>query len=90
MHVRLVSSGGAAQAYNPDIQIRAFESMYFCTMGACAPELWSDLEMLGQKALWPFHLPWPLRDPYGQAARALVTTLLCPGSFPAWCEQLAT
>ncbi|CAJ1411290.1 unnamed protein product, partial [Effrenium voratum] len=30
----------------PDIQIRAFESLYFCTLGACAPELWSDLEIL--------------------------------------------
>ena len=33
---------------NPDIQIRAFESMYFCTLGACAPELWSDLEVLSR------------------------------------------
>ncbi|CAE7468604.1 unnamed protein product [Symbiodinium natans] len=41
-----VSRISAEEAYTPDIQIRAFESMYFCTMGACAPELWSDLEIL--------------------------------------------
>ena len=32
----------------PEIQIRAFESMYFCTLGACAPELWSDLDILAR------------------------------------------
>ncbi|CAE7942874.1 unnamed protein product, partial [Symbiodinium necroappetens] len=42
----LVLATSYMEAYNPDIQIRAFESMYFCTMGACAPELWSDLEIL--------------------------------------------
>ena len=32
----------------PEIQIRAFESMYFCTLGACAPDLWSDLDILAR------------------------------------------
>lgn len=32
----------------PEIQIRAFEAMYFCTLGACAPELWSDLDILAR------------------------------------------
>eukprot|EP00931_Biecheleriopsis_adriatica_P096456 TRINITY_DN7010_c0_g1_i1.p1 TRINITY_DN7010_c0_g1~~TRINITY_DN7010_c0_g1_i1.p1 ORF type:complete len:5389 (-),score=1202.56 TRINITY_DN7010_c0_g1_i1:94-16260(-) len=29
-----------------DVQVRAFESIYFCTLGACAPELWADLQIL--------------------------------------------
>lgn len=33
---------------SPEIQIRAYESMYFCTLGACAPDLWSDLDILGR------------------------------------------
>ena len=33
---------------SPEIQIRAFESMYFCTLGACAPDLWSDLDILAR------------------------------------------
>eukprot|EP00930_Biecheleria_cincta_P042926 TRINITY_DN29538_c0_g1_i1.p1 TRINITY_DN29538_c0_g1~~TRINITY_DN29538_c0_g1_i1.p1 ORF type:complete len:5332 (-),score=1004.55 TRINITY_DN29538_c0_g1_i1:66-16061(-) len=29
-----------------DVQIRAFESIYFLTLAACAPTLWADLELL--------------------------------------------
>lgn len=44
----MVLAGSYMENPIPEIQIRAFESMYFCTLGACAPDLWSDLDILAR------------------------------------------